>query len=129
MNTERPYPDDPSAVFARLKLEEQRNLDHSHDRSPHQNEIGTWLQEQTTLQMRATLGVVPSIGTSDSFSLNTDTPLSDGDPGTDILLEKNERGRYYYTYTGSGSSDSAGEIEYEVVNRTQPGELRCMLSE
>lgn len=126
MGTERQYPGDPSAVFERLKLEEHLNTD-SHDRSPQkgQNEIGTWLQGQTTLQMRVT-GVVPSIGTSDSFSLNTDTPFSDEDPGTDILLEKNEHGRYYYTYTGSGSSDSAGELEYEVINVTQPGELRRM---
>lgn len=130
MGTERPYPGDPSAVFERLKLEEERNPDYSHDRSPQkgQNEIGTWLQGQTTLQTRA-MGVVPSISTSDSFSLNTDTPFSDGDPGMDILLEKNERGRYYYTYTGSGSSDSAGELEYEVVNGTQPGKLRCILGD
>jgi hypothetical protein len=129
METERPYPGDPSAVFERLKLEEQQDPDYSHDRPPQkgQNEIGTWLQGQTTLlQTRAT---GPSISIGDSFSLNTDTPFSDGDPGEDILLEKNERGRYYYTYTGSRSSDSAGELEYEVVNGTQPGELRCILGD
>jgi hypothetical protein len=121
-DTERRYPDDPSAVFERLKLAEQRNPDYPH--GSHQTEMKTWLQEQTTLQMRATLGVVPSIS-DDSFSLNTSSPFSD--PGTDILLEKNENGRYYYTYTGSGSSESAGDLEYEVVNATQPGVSRCIL--
>jgi hypothetical protein len=65
--------------------------------------------------------------TDDSFSLNTDSPFSDSASDMDILLEKDERGKYYYKYTGSGSSDSAGELEYEFVNGTQPGNLPLVL--
>lgn len=120
MHTERPYPPDPSAVFERLKLEEQHSPDSPHDRSLLQTEMGkTWLKDQNNLRMKATLGVVPSMS-DDSFSLNTDSPFSDEDPG-DLLLQTDERGKSYYYYTGSGSSESAGDLEYEFVNRTQPG--------
>ncbi|KAH9975696.1 hypothetical protein BGW80DRAFT_1457279 [Lactifluus volemus] len=108
-DTERAYPDDPSAVLERLKLEDRQGPSLSHEHSK------AWLREQNTLRVKAT-SHAPSI--SDDFSLNTDTPFSDGDP--DILLQKNEHGRYFYSYTGSGSSESTEDPEYEVVNSGQP---------
>lgn len=125
IDTEKPYPDDPSAVFERLKLEEERSPDSSHDRSLLQTDIGkAWLKNQSSFQMGGVLRGAPSMS-DDQFSLNTDTPFSDG---MDILLQKDERGKDYYIYTGSGSSESAGDIDYyEVVNGTQPGKLRPVL--
>ncbi|KAH9056729.1 hypothetical protein EDB87DRAFT_1779625 [Lactarius vividus] len=121
-STERAYANDPSAVFARLKLEEQLNGTLPHEHSSIQTDRRqAWLQEQSN-QTKAALGVVPAPSTSDdAISLNTSSPLSDGVPDMDILLEKDERGKYYYNYMGSGSSESAGDTEYEVpTNGSQP---------
>ncbi|KAH9172964.1 hypothetical protein EDB89DRAFT_2069194 [Lactarius sanguifluus] len=120
-NTERAYTNDPSAVFARLKLEEQLSSSLPHEHSSIQTDRRkAWLQEQSN-QTKASLGVVPAPSTSDdAFSLNTSSPLSDGVPDMDILLQKDERGKYYYNYTGSGSSESAGDTEYEVVTNESP---------
>jgi len=127
IDTEKPYPDDPSAVFARLKLEEERSPDSSHDRSLLQTDIGkAWLKNQSSFQMGGVLRSAPSMS-DDQFSLNTDTPFSDENPDMDILLQKDERGKDYYIYTGSGSSESAGDLDYEVVNGIQPGKLRHIL--
>ena len=107
--TERPYLDDPSGVLERLKLEER-------DRPILQTERGkAWLQYQSALQ-KTMLGPVPSV-IDDSFSLNTDSPLSEG-----ISLQRDERGKLYYNITNLGSSESAGdrELEDEFVNVIQP---------
>ncbi|KAI0251773.1 hypothetical protein BJV78DRAFT_407146 [Lactifluus subvellereus] len=119
-DTEKAYADDPSAVLARLRLEDQQGPSLPHQRSMLMTDIGqAWLKDQSTNRMKATLGGVPAPSISDDFSLNTDTPLSYGDPN-DILLEKDERGKYFYTYTGSRSSESAGDLDYEVVNFGHP---------
>ncbi|KAH9977511.1 hypothetical protein BJV74DRAFT_888403 [Russula compacta] len=115
MDTEKQHPDDPSAVFARLRLNEQGDL--SNERPNHSTGMDTWLKDQIALRKKATLAVVPSMS-EDSFSLNTDSPFSDGDP--EILLQMDERGKYYYNYTCSSSSESAGDLEYEVMNGFQP---------
>jgi hypothetical protein len=113
-DTERPYLDDKLAVFERLKLQEQ------HD--PPTLETEAWLQHQSALQ-KATLGVVPSIS-DDSFSLNTDSPLSDG-----ISLERDTRGKLYYNLTSVGSSESSGDLEYEdVIQPSKPPIPRILLS-
>jgi hypothetical protein len=109
MGTERPDLDDTSGVLERLKLEER-------DRPILQTERGkAWLQYQSTTQ-KTMLGVVPSV-IDDSFSLNTDSPLSEG-----ISLQRDERGKLYYNITNLGSSESAGdrELEDEFVNVIQP---------
>jgi hypothetical protein len=59
---------------------------------------------------------------TDSFSLNTDTPFSDGDgPYADnISLEINHRGQKYYTYRSSSSDASRdfGDFEMHVHQAT-----------
>ena len=123
-DTERAYPDDPSAVLERLRLEDQQRPTLSHQRSILLTDIGqAWLKDQNTHRIEATLGAVPAPSISDDFSLNTDTPLSDGDPN-DIKLERDERGKYFYQYTGSGSSESAGDLDYELVNFSHPSKSR-----
>ena len=116
--TESAYTNGPLAVFERLKLEEQLSGSLPHEHSSLQTDRGqAWLQDQSN-QTKATFGVVPAPSTSDdTFSLNTSSPLSDV---PDILLQKDERGKYYYNYTGSGSSESE-DTEYEApVNGSQP---------
>ena len=119
--TEGPYTNDPSAVFERLKLEEELSGSLPHEHSSLQTDRGqAWLQDQSN---QTKFGVVPAPSTSDdAFSLNTSSPLSDGVP--DILLEKDERGKFYYNYTGSGSSETTEETEYEApVVEAQPSKL------
>jgi hypothetical protein len=124
-DTERANTDGPSAVFERLRLADQQGASFSHERSMLQTDMGqAWLKDQSTLQIKATFGRLPVPSIPDDFSLNTDTPPSDGDP--EILLQKDERGKYFYSYTGSGSSESAGELEYEIVG--QPSKPRHILS-
>jgi hypothetical protein len=112
------YPDDHLAVFERLKLEEQRSPPSVHDRPILETDRGkAWLHNQNTIQ-KAILGVVPSTG-DDISSLN-DSPFSDGNSDMGISLQRNERGKLYYNLTSFGSSESAGDLEYELVNGTQP---------
>ena len=111
------YADDHLAVFERLKLEEQRSPPSVHDRTILETDRGkAWLQNQSTLQ-KAILGVVPSM--SDDISSLNDTPFSDGNSDMGISLQRNERGKLYYNLTSFGSSESAGDLEYEIVNGTQ----------
>ena len=114
-----PYPNDPSAVFERLKLDEQRRPPSVHDRPILETERGkAWLQNQNTIH-KAVVGVVPS--TSDDISsLNTDAPPSDGNSDMGISLQINRRGKLYYNLTSLGSPESAGDLEYEVVSGIQP---------
>ncbi|KAH9967512.1 hypothetical protein BC827DRAFT_1174689 [Russula dissimulans] len=105
----------PLGVFDRLRLEDDRDHSLVHKRSILQTEMGqSWLQDQSANQLNVRPRVGPSI--DDSFSLNTDSPFSD----TEISLQKDERGKYYYTYVGSGASESAGDLDYELVNGIQP---------
>ena len=103
------YPDD--AVFERLKLEEQRSPPSDHDRP-----MDAWLQNQSTVQ-KAIRGVVPSM--SDDISSLNDSPFSDVNSDMGISLQRDKRGKLYYNLTSFGSSESAGDLEYEVVNGTQ----------
>ncbi|KAI8996601.1 hypothetical protein BD414DRAFT_478498 [Trametes punicea] len=89
------FPEDPSSVFARLKLEEElRGLSpgYSNGTSTFQTERGAnWLREQT-----AHLPTLNGDGLSISeFSLEDNLSLE---------LEKNQHGNYRYTLTGSGGS-------------------------
>lgn len=115
------YPENHLAVFERLKLEEQRSPPSVHDRSLLETDRGkAWLQNQSTIQ-KAMLGVVPSM--SDDVSSLNDSPFSDGNSDMGISLQY-ERGKLYYNLTSLGSSESAGDLEYEIVNGTQPSKPR-----
>ena len=110
--------DDHLAVFERLKLEEQRRPPSVQERPALQTDRGkAWLQNQNTIQ-KTILGVVPSMG--DDMSSVDDSPFSDGNSDMGISLQRDERGKLYYNLTSFGSSESAGDLEYEFVNGTQP---------
>jgi hypothetical protein len=111
------YLDDHLAVFERLKLEEQRSPPSVHDRPILETDRGkAWLQNQNTIQ-KAILGVVPSM--SDDISSLNDSPFSDGNSDMGISLQRDERGKLYYNLTSFGTSESSGDLEYELVNGTQ----------
>ncbi|KAF8239321.1 hypothetical protein L208DRAFT_1386173 [Tricholoma matsutake] len=99
------YPEDPSIIFERLKLQ-----DSGDDRSSVQfeslskNDRGVaWLRDQNQRTIRAMLGALPEPSESDeaSLALPTQEELSG-----DLALERDPSGRYYYTYTSMGSSAS-----------------------
>jgi hypothetical protein len=128
INTEGVYPGDTSAVLMleHLRLEDQGNPPSSHLQT--ESGMAAWLQDQIALRMRATINAAPPSTVGGSFTLNTgsthsgDIPLlnTDSPLSGDISLRTDERGKNYYVYTLSGSSESAGELEYEVLNGIQP---------
>lgn len=121
------YADDHLAVFERLKLEEQRNPPSVHERLILETDRGkAWLENQNTIQ-KAILGVVPSM--SDDISSLNDSPFSDVNSDMGISLQRDERGKLYYNLTSFGTSESAGELEYEFVNGTQPNNATNHLHE
>ncbi|KAI0035350.1 hypothetical protein K488DRAFT_83186 [Vararia minispora EC-137] len=118
-SVQRSHQPNGQAVFAQLKAEQRQEVP----------SLIPWLREQSSRQemfapLHATPGPAPY--DTDSFSLNTDTPFSDGDgPFADNLsLEINQRGQKYYSYR-SGSSDVSrdfGDFETHVLRgRAQRG--------
>lgn len=107
------YPADPSAVFERLKLQEQLRDDSSsvdfNDPISTSNRGTQWLREQNQRAIRAKLGVLPAPSeTDDSLSLSYDnTPNSQ--LGGDLALERDNRGKYYYSYNVASSSASQSQ--------------------
>ncbi|VDB99879.1 unnamed protein product [Peniophora sp. CBMAI 1063] len=98
------------SVYAQLKRQEVQQ-------GP---SIGPWLQEQESRVIKSMPIPVPS--DADSFSLNTDTPFSDGEgPFADqISVGRNQRGEKRYTYRSSASDGSRGD-EFEI--HIQQGKL------
>ncbi|KAH8984040.1 hypothetical protein EDB92DRAFT_1951101 [Lactarius akahatsu] len=113
---ERADPNDPFTEFTRLKLEEQLDGSLPHEHPSLQTDMWqAWLQDQSNLT-KTSFGVIPALSTSDdTFSLHTSSSISDGVVDMDILLQRDEHGKYYYNYMGSGSSESAGDSEYEAL--------------
>lgn len=110
----------PSAVFERLKLQDNTQSPSHHGSIPLQDERGAaWLQDQSMRVIKATLGTLPSPSSeADTFSLNTDHTIrsgSDPDPEAmdgDLSLEVDHRGKYYYAYkSGSGTSEASRDSD------------------
>ncbi|EIW79145.1 hypothetical protein CONPUDRAFT_145278 [Coniophora puteana RWD-64-598 SS2] len=89
------YNEDRNGVFKRLKLEEQ--VDNSH---PPNDRGVAWLRDQNARAIKYKLGASPEPSESDGLSLSNG---QDGMSG-DLALERDTRGKYYYTYTSSGGS-------------------------
>ncbi|KAI0056053.1 hypothetical protein BV25DRAFT_1894599 [Artomyces pyxidatus] len=115
-DTAERHPSSPSAVFERLKAEDhQSSSSLAHQRSFLETDHGkTWLHDQKRHYVEATLGTVPtpsSESDADSFSLNTDSPLSvdEGAKGDDDLhVEYDARGKQYYVANSSSSGSRIG---------------------
>ncbi|KAF9461245.1 hypothetical protein BDZ94DRAFT_1264328 [Collybia nuda] len=99
------YPEDPSAVYERLKLQELGDDRSSIDvESLARNSRGAaWLKDQNERTIRSMLGALPEPSVSDRSSLSLPPQEQFGG---DLALERDQRGRYYYTYTSAGSSTS-----------------------
>ncbi|CAK5267462.1 unnamed protein product [Mycena citricolor] len=119
---------DPSAVFERLKLQEQDDEDDSssiqsdlvngngraadHFRGNDRN--ATWLRDQNDRAIRTMLGVLPEPSVSSGSSSVPDSWRAESEEvreqgallGGELELERDVRGRYYYSYTSSSSSAS-----------------------
>lgn len=99
------YPEDPSAVFERLRLQEAGDDRSSmqYESLSHNDRGVAWLRDQNERTIRAMLGGLPEPSESDaaSVAMQTQEELSG-----DLALERDPSGRYYYTYTSVGSSAS-----------------------
>lgn len=99
------YPEDPSAVFEQLRIQDALSDSSSVHRDIGGNSRGqAWLRDQEERVIRSKLGTLPQPSEPDdasSFSLN-------GDIGGGLALERNSRGSYYYTYTASSHGQDEG---------------------
>ncbi|KDR80641.1 hypothetical protein GALMADRAFT_240994 [Galerina marginata CBS 339.88] len=115
------YPADPSAVFERLKLSETLRDDSSSvdfDSLAASERGAAWLRDQNQRAIRSMLGALPEPSDSDGFSLSLnsqDDALGGDSLGGDLALERDPRGKYYYTYT-SGSSSQFQESDDDGQN-------------
>lgn len=126
------YSGDPSAVFERLKLEEELEDDSS--------DIGSgplfggdrgaaWLRDQNERTIRTMLGTLPEPSVSDSQSSSSREEVK---MGGDLALQRAPSGKYYYSYTSSGSSQAQEsgvdegnyEIDPSITGETRVGKPR-----
>ena len=112
------YPADPSAVFERLKLSENLQDDSSSidfDSLAASERGAAWLRDQNERTIRSKLGALPEPSESDNLSLSLGE--QDDSLGGDLALERDPRGKYYYTYTsGSSASQFQGSGDEEAQN-------------
>ncbi|KAF9479596.1 hypothetical protein BDN70DRAFT_983489, partial [Pholiota conissans] len=113
-STAERFPADPSAVFERLKHSETLHDDTSsiNTDSLAANERGAaWLRDQNERTIRSMLGALPEPSISDdrSFSLESHSDSLGGD----LALERDTRGKYYYTYTSGSASQFHGSVADE----------------
>lgn len=103
------FPSDPSAVFERLKISEtlaDKPPSVESDRLAASDRGAAWLRDQNERAIRSKLGTLPELSDSESFSLSLDESL-----GGDLALQRDPRGRYYYSYTiGSSASQAHGSV-------------------
>lgn len=106
------YPEDPSAVFERLKLQEAAGhhspcLDYDPSISADEDRGAAWLRDQNARTIKSMLGALPEPSESDGTSLSLEQgSRSDGLSG-DLALHRDPRGKYYYSYTSAGSASAA----------------------
>ncbi|KAF8967728.1 hypothetical protein BDZ97DRAFT_1802982 [Flammula alnicola] len=108
------FPADPSAVFERLKLSETLRDDSSSvdfDSLAASERGAAWLRDQNERTIRSMLGALPEPSDSDGISLSLNS--QDDSLGGDLALERDPRGKYYYTYTSGSSSQFQGSGDEE----------------
>ncbi|KAH7881774.1 hypothetical protein F5I97DRAFT_1945578 [Phlebopus sp. FC_14] len=109
------YPEEPEAVFEMLKLQEDVMSDHNHapsaSRFDHalnlsaQDRGAAWLRDQKARTIKAMLGATPEPSEVESRStfLSSDEQISRENIHGDLALQRDPRGKYYYSYTGGSS--------------------------
>ena len=118
------FPADPSAVFENLKLAETLQDDSSSvdfDSLAASERGAAWLRDQNDRAIRSKLGALPAPSDSDelSLSLNSQGDSLDGD----LALERDPRGKYYYTYTSGSLSQFQGSGYDEGQNGNTEGDV------
>ncbi|KAJ7464640.1 hypothetical protein FB451DRAFT_1264153 [Mycena latifolia] len=123
-------PEDPAAVFQRLKLEESIRDDSSsvqYDNLRENDRGAAWLRDQNARTIRSMLGALPepSVSSGVSSILEEEEPL-----GGALALEQDPRGKYYYSYTSSSASQTRdsgyyddgtnGELQDEFQHQPKP---------
>ncbi|KAL4245861.1 hypothetical protein ABKN59_008801 [Abortiporus biennis] len=107
------YPEDPSAVFERLRLQESLSpptTSAPYIPSPLSSERGAaWLRDQNARTLKSMLGKLPEPSETDSIQEDAHSVLSG-----ELALHRNERGSYYYSYE-SGPASSAGDEVSSIV--------------
>lgn len=101
------YPEDPSAVFERLKLQEAVGHHPPHldyDPSVSANRGAAWLRDQNARTIRSMLGALPEPSEPDSTSLSLEQGSRSDELSGDLALHRDPRGKYYYSYTSAGSA-------------------------
>ncbi|KAI6149401.1 hypothetical protein BKA82DRAFT_128177 [Pisolithus tinctorius] len=84
-----------------------------------------WLRDQNARTIRAMLGTSPEPSDVDSRSISlspSDEQFPEGSMGGDLALQRDRRGRYYYSYTGGGSAthDSGYEDGFSCKDGHEP---------
>jgi hypothetical protein len=110
------YPEDPSAVFERLKLQEaadEYSPEFEHDRpvSAGEDRGAAWLRDQNARAIKSLLGALPEPSESDGASLSIEQESQSDQLGGDLALHRDPRGKYYYSYTSASSSAPRSEGE------------------
>ncbi|KAJ7509854.1 hypothetical protein B0H11DRAFT_1961269 [Mycena galericulata] len=118
-------PEDPAAVFERLKLEETLRDDSSsvqHDDLNDSDRGAAWLRDQNARAIRTMLGALPEPSVSSGV---TSVPEEEEELGGALALEQDPRGKYYYSYTSSSSASQTRDSAYydDSANADAPDEL------
>jgi len=139
--TEEHVPEDPAAVFEQLKLEEHPDVSASDMAPSHrscsptpvdialarsaQDRGAAWLRDQNARTIKSMLGATPEPSESDSRSISltySDEHMPSNNMDGDLALERDPRGKYYYSYTGASSTthDSGYEDNLSVKYDADP---------
>ncbi|KAG2110370.1 uncharacterized protein F5147DRAFT_690339 [Suillus discolor] len=139
--TEERVPEDPVVAFERLKLQEHPDASASDMAPSHrscsptpidialarsaQDRGAAWLRDQNARTIKAMLGATPEPSESDSRSISltySDEHIPSNNMDGDLALERDPRGKYYYSYTGASSTthDSGYEDNLSVKYDADP---------
>ncbi|KAH7913852.1 hypothetical protein BJ138DRAFT_1145144 [Hygrophoropsis aurantiaca] len=120
------YPENPEAVFERLRLQEegvQNPFENNHPLSSN-GRGAAWLRDQNARTLKYMLGATPEPSESDGRSF-IEHQLAQENLGGDLALERDPRGKYYYSYTSSASQTHDSGYEDNVsIKDDIGGQLR-----
>jgi hypothetical protein len=105
------YPECPPAILERLKLKEA-SPEHISPRLDYRSlsiddRGAAWLRDQSDRTTRSMLGALPAPSISDESSMGQEHCIYTSQMGGDLALQRDPRGKYYYSYTSVGSSSQA----------------------
>ncbi|KAJ6563759.1 hypothetical protein B0H10DRAFT_2114933 [Mycena sp. CBHHK59/15] len=114
-------PEDPSAVFERLKLEESIRDDASsvqYDNLNGNDRGAAWLRDQNARTIRSMLGALPEPSVSSGVASVIEE--EEEELGGALALEQDPRGKYYYSYTSSSASQTRDSGYYDDGANVEP---------